>query len=119
MSLKYVLLAFTLGARAVQLTPTPTPAPGVTYVAGEVSVKNEPVVLARQDGVWTVDCRSTSDNRTLTPVVQPGQRYTIVFSGGVREEHLTPLQAPEDGWFPTTGGRRFNLAAAISVEEER
>ena len=119
MSLKYVLLAFTLGAPAAQLTPTPTPAPGITYVTGEVSIKNEPVVLARQDGVWTVDCRSTSEPRTLTPVVLAGHRYTIVFSAGVREEHLTPLQAPEDGWFPTSGGRRFNLGTAISVEEER
>ena len=46
-------------------------------------------------------------------------RYTIVFVGGVREEHVAVTELAQNGWFAAADGRRFNLATVISVQEER
>lgn len=120
---KTVVLALALTSGAAQLTPVPTPAPGVTHVVGEVVLANSPLVLARQEGRWTVDCRlperRATNDAELGPVVQEGHRYTIVFNGGVKEDHVTVKNKLQDGWFAAEGRGNFNLANAISVTEER
>lgn len=119
---KTLLIASAVVATAAQLTPTPTPAPGVTHVVGDVSVANTPTVLARQEGTWIVDCRPPATAPPTAAAATPvavGHRYTIVFVGGVREEHVAVSEPAQNGWFAATDGRRFNLATAISAQEER
>ena len=117
--MKYLVLGLTIGATTVaaaaQLTRTPAPAPGITRVAGEVSITNEPVVLARQEGGWSVTCIVPPD---AGPFVNLRTRYTIVFADGTPEEHVEPLETRQDGWIRVNGDRWINLASAMSVERE-
>ncbi len=109
-------ILFATAARA-QLAPVPSPAPGLTRIAGDVSVTNRPTVLARQDGEWTVACvHAAVDMFAPRPVVAAGQRVTITYVDG-ETETVQVTAARQDGWI-AAGTRQINLANAISVEPQ-
>ena len=85
-----------------------------------VTVANEPTVLARQAGPWTV---SLSDQRLListTPgFLQAGATYTFTWPGGGSEERRV-AEVGDNGWVQTEteDGRVkwLNSSVAVSIE---
>ena len=85
-----------------------------------VIVTNEPTVMARQAGPWTI---SLSDRPVLiwtTPdFLQPGTTYTFNWPGGESEEHRV-LAVGNNGWVRVDTeddtAKWLNSSVALSIE---
>ena len=106
------IVVASLAAPSAQLKPVPSPAPGVTNIAGEVAVTNRPIVLARQDGTWNVTCATAPPS--AAPLLSPGQRVTLTFVNGASDNVKVTTVRP-DGWI-TVGPRLINLATVVSID---
>jgi hypothetical protein len=96
-----------------QLTPVPTPAPGVTHVVGDVNIANTPTVRADQAGTWTVTC--VPPITTSTSFLTPALTYAFRWGDGSRET-VTVLNVRPDGWVQVGGSRWVNPSMATSIE---
>ena len=111
--LVFVTLAASAYVVIAQVTPVPTPAPGVTHVVGEVSIANTPTVRADQNGTWTVTC--VPPIASSTSFLVPGLSYAFRWADGTRET-VTAQNVRPDGWVQVGSSRWFNPSMATSIE---
>ena len=98
--------------------------PGVNVInQPSVTIANEPIVMARQDGPWTV---SLSDRPVLVwttiEFLQVGATYTFTWLGGESEEQRI-VAVHTSGWVQVDIGddrvKWLNTSVAVSIEAQR
>jgi hypothetical protein len=102
-----------------------------TYIPGPaaVTVTNEPTVVARQDGEWTVRL-DRPPVLTVAPVqvaapsfIRSGAKYAFTWTAGAKPDIRTVLAVHTDGWVLVSGvsdqpgATWLNTTRAVMIEE--
>lgn len=118
-----------------QLTPLPTPAPGITQTA----VVNIPTVRAEQAGPWKVELTpeivqrleaASPVNPSIPSFLQAQKRYAFTWDAGRPAENYTVLEVRRDGWISASSDAGaeirtprqplwLNAARAMAIQELR
>jgi len=111
-----------------QIYPAPMPAPSLVNVQGRVSIENQPTVIARQDGIWSVGVIGEPAVTLSTPAfVEAGREYTVTWPADSKPRSIRVIAVRKDGWIEAEtleGGasgvkRWLNVNTLATIEDGR